>query len=225
MVPAKHTHNKSRIMTLVFTVLMLWLGLVLVLGARGAYARAPGSLPLPILFGVIVPIGAFLLMFVSWPAFRGLILSLDLNLVTAIQAWRFGGLGFLALYAYGVLPGMFAWPAGLGDLAIGASAVWVVRALNHRPEFAACRSFAIWNVLGILDLDVAVGIGAAASSLALGVYGEITTLPMTQMPLVLVPGFLVPLFVMLHLTALFQARWLSLFGSSDERALQGAEAA
>jgi hypothetical protein len=30
---------------------------------------------------------------------------------------------------------------------------------------------------------------------------------MARMPLVLVPAFLVPLFLMLHLTALFQVRW------------------
>ena len=48
-------------------------------------------------------------------AFRAFVLGLDLRLATAIQAWRFAGLGFIALYTYGVLPGMSAWPAGLGD--------------------------------------------------------------------------------------------------------------
>jgi hypothetical protein len=196
----------------VIAILALWLAVVIALGVNGAYVRAPGSLPLPILIGVIVPIIAFLTMYRVWPAFRRFILSLDLVPVTALQAWRFGGLGFLALYVYGILPGQFAWPAGLGDMAIGASAVWVVWALSRRPQFAASRSFAIWNLLGIFDLVVAVGTGATASGMALGVYGEITTGPMAQMPLVLVPGFLVPCFVMLHLTALFQARGLVLSG-------------
>ncbi len=43
------------------------------------------------------------------PAF---VLSADLRLLTAIQAWRAGGPGFLALYAHGLLPGLFAVPAG-----------------------------------------------------------------------------------------------------------------
>ncbi|MEX5283712.1 hypothetical protein [Nitrospira tepida] len=169
-------------------------------------------MPLPILLGVTFPIMVFLTLYSVWPTFRWFILSLDLVPVTAIQAWRFGGLGFLALYAYGILPGHFAWPAGLGDMAIGASAVWVAWALSRRPQFASSRSFAIWNLLGIVDLVVAVGVGAASSGLGLGEYGEITTGPMARMPLVLVPGFLVPCFIMLHLTALIQAQRLIMSG-------------
>jgi len=41
----------------------------------------------------------------------------DLRFITATQAWRFGGFAFLVLDTYRVLP---AWPAGLGDMAIGA---------------------------------------------------------------------------------------------------------
>ena len=140
------------------------------------------------------------------PAFRAYVLSLDLSLTTAIQAWRAGGLGFLALYAHGVLPGSFAWPAGLGDIAIGVTAPWVAHALVRRPGFAISRVFVVWNLLGILDLVVAVSVGGLSSALASGAAGEVTTGPMAQLPLVLIPAYLVPLFVMLHLAALFQAR-------------------
>src|SRR5204863_202344 len=66
--------------------------------------------------------------------------------------------------------------------------------------------FVAWNLLGILDLVVAVSAGALSSALASGVAGEVTTAPMAQLPLVLIPAYLVPLFIMLHLAALFQAR-------------------
>ena len=125
---------------------------------------------------------------------------------TAIQAWRAGGLGFLALYAHGVLPGAFAWPAGLGDIAIGVTAPWVALALIRRPGFTISRLFVVWNLLGILDLVVAVTVGGLSSALASGAPGEVTTGPMAHLPLVLIPAYLVPLFVMLHLVALFQAR-------------------
>ena len=146
-------------------------------------------------------------------AFHAFILAFDLRLATAIQAWRFAGLGFIALYVYGVLPGVFAWPAGLGDIAIGVTAPWVVIALIHRSGFASSRVFAVWNLLGILDLVAAVSSGTLSSALASGVAGEITTGPMAQMPLVLIPAYFVPLFVMLHVTALLQARKLA---SSNE---------
>jgi hypothetical protein len=63
-----------------------------------------------------------------------------------------------------------------------------------------------WNLSGILDLTVAVTIGALIPLLAPNFYGTVSTAPMAQLPLVLIPTYLVPTFLMLHLTALFQAR-------------------
>ena len=76
-----------------------------------------------------------------WRPFRDFVLAADLRLMTGIQAGRFAGLGFLALYANGVLPGSFALPAGLGDMAIGVTAPWVLLALIRRPGFAAGKTF------------------------------------------------------------------------------------
>jgi hypothetical protein len=106
--------------------------------------------------------------------------------MVAVQAWRFAGLGFLALNTHGVLPGLFTWPAGLGDIAIAATAPWMMVALLRQPRFAASKAFAAWNVIGILDLVVAVGTGALGSALATGVAGEVTTGPMAQLPLALI---------------------------------------
>jgi hypothetical protein len=114
------------------------------------------------------------------------------------------GIGFLALYAQGQLPGLFAWPAGLGDIAIGITAPWIVLALIRQPEFAVGRLFVVWNLLGILDLVIAVGTGALSSGLAPGIAGELTTTPMALLPLVLIPAYFVPIFIMLHLSSLFR---------------------
>jgi len=178
------------------------------LGAKGAYVRPPGAPPLPILVGVVIPILAFLAAFRASTAFRTVVLEADLRLVTAIQAWRFAGLGFLDLYALGVLPGLFAWPAGVGDVAIGLTAPWLVLTLARRPGFATSNTFAAWNAAGMLDLVVALGTAALSTVLTGNGVGEITMGPMTQLPLVLVPGFLVPLFAILHLTAFLQRRHL-----------------
>jgi hypothetical protein len=130
----------------------------------------------------------------------------DLRLLTATQAWRAGGLGFLALYAHGILPGQFAWPAGLGDIAIGVTAPWVVMALMRNPGFVRSRAFAVWNWLGILDLVTAVTSGALSSGFIPGLRSEVTTAAMAELPMVLIPAYLVPLFIMFHATALLQAR-------------------
>jgi hypothetical protein len=186
-------------------VLAAWLAVVLFLGAQEFFVRPPGEPPVTLLIGFAVPIIFFLVALRGSRSFRDFVLAVDLRLVTAVQAWRFGGLAFLAFYVHGILPGLFAWPAGLGDMAIGATAPWIMLSLIHRPEFVSSRTFRIWNVLGILDLVTAVGVGGLSSLLATGVPGEVTTAPMAMLPLVLIPVYLVPIFVILHVTALYQA--------------------
>jgi len=188
--------------------LTAWLLLVLSLGAAGAFVGPPGTPPLPIAIGVAAP----LVLFFAWlrfsRSFREFVLSLDLRLIAGMQAWRWAGFGFLALYAHKVLPAAFALPAGLGDMAIGVTAPWIILALVRQPGFAARRAFIRWNLLGILDLLVAVSIGAVSALFATGAAGEISTAPMATLPLLLIPAFLVPLFLMLHITALMQSREL-----------------
>ena len=78
--------------------------------------------------------------------------------------------------------------------------------LLRQPDFAASKTFVAWNVLGILDLVVAVGTGAFGPLLFGDGVGAVTTAPMAHLPLVLIPAYFVPVFIILHLTALFQAR-------------------
>jgi hypothetical protein len=208
----KTMSNDSTAPSGVAVVLAIWFGLIVVLGASGTFVRAPGALPFPVLIGATAPVIVFLSMFGASPMFRNFVLSLELPLVAAIQAWRFAGFGFVALYAYDVLPGLFAWPAGLGDIAVGLTAPWMALALARKPSFASSRSFIFWNLFGILDLVVAVGTGALSSVLAL----DVTTAPMAQLPLVLIPAYFVPIFVMVHLATLFQARRLATSEDRDQ---------
>jgi len=147
--------NHSSVKFVVTVALALWFGIVFLLGAQGAFVQPPNSPPLPIFFGLAIPLAVFFTAYFSWSAFRAFILGTDLRLAAAIQAWRWAGSGFLLLYAQGVLPGLFAFPAGLGDMAIGVTAPWIVLGLVRHPSFAASRRYVVWNIMGILDLVVA----------------------------------------------------------------------
>jgi len=61
-----------------------------------------------------------------------------------------------SLYAHGILPGLFAFPAGLGDMAVGFVAPWIVLGLIRHPFFATSRRHVLWNIMGIVDLVVSV---------------------------------------------------------------------
>jgi hypothetical protein len=206
--------NHSSVRRVVAVALALWLGLIFLLGAQGAFAQPPDSPPLPIFFGFAIPLAVFFAAYFGWSAFRAFVLGADLRLVAAIQAWRWAGLGFLSLYAHGVLPGLFAFPAGLGDMAIGVSAPWIVLGLIRHPSFATSRRYVMWNIMGIIDLVVAVSMGTICSGFLHGLTGNVTTSPMSQLPEVLIPAYFVPLFIMLHFTALSQARRLARSGKS-----------
>lgn len=187
----------------VFLVLAIWFVLVMALGAQGAFFGRPGAPPIGMAIGFTAPLLLFFALLRLSSAFRSFVLSLDLRLTAGMQAWRFAGLGFLFLYAYKVLPGLFALPAGLGDMAVGLAAPWMMLGLARNPRYAASPAFVRWNWLGILDLVVALGLGA---SMAMAAPGTISTAPMATLPLLLVPVFLVPVFLMLHTAALMQGR-------------------
>ena len=60
-----------------------------------------------------------------------------------------------------------------------------------------------WNVLGSLDLVLAVSLGVLASATPVGLLaGDVTTRLMGQFPLSLIPTFFVPLLLIFHLIAL-----------------------
>lgn len=206
--------RRPSVRSIVSVALALWFGLVFLLGAEGAFIGRAGSPPLPIFFGFAIPLVVFFVAYFRWDAFRAMVLGADLRLVAAIQGWRWAGLGFLSLYAHGVLPGLFAFPAGLGDVAIGVSAPWIVLGLIRHPAFVTSRRFVTWNILGIVDLVLAVSLGTICSGFITGITGNVTTGAMAQLPLVLIPAYFVPLFIILHVTALAQARRLSRSGKS-----------
>ncbi len=120
------------------------------------------------------------------------------------QTFRIVGGVFLIVLGLGELPAVFAVPAGVGDIAVGVAAPFVAWRLARDGN----RTGAVWfNVLGIVDLVVAVGIGflAAPGPITL-LHLTPTTEAVTLLPLVLIPTTAVPLAVALHLVSLRRLR-------------------
>ena len=159
----------------------------------------------------IFALGSFaaaLLGFGLSPALRRAVEAASLPAVIGVQFYRALGVLFIILLAQGQLPAHFAAPAGWGDIFVGLTAPLVALALIRRT--AGARALAVaWNLFGLLDLVVAVGMGTGVlapylmpelgsrvpSAAAMGVF-----------PLILVPTFAVPLSVILHVTALARLR-------------------
>ena len=186
-------------------LLVAWLVTLLILGAKGAFLGAQGAPPIALLVAFVTPIAAFVIALRTSTAFRAFVLNIDPRMLAAMQAWRIGGFAFIALFAHSILPGYFAWPAGLGDMAIGLAAPRMLAGLMRSPGFASSRTFVAWNLLGLLDLFVAVSLGAVGAMIVSNA-GAITTAPMAELPLLLIPAYFVPIFIMMHFASLMQAR-------------------
>jgi hypothetical protein len=91
---------------------------------------------------------------------------------------------------YKVLPGLFTLPAGSGDIRVGATAIPVAITMT-KPDHR--KGFMRWQVLGILDLVMAVTLATMARLHGMDMGA------MTVLPLSLVPSFIVPLLMMLHI--------------------------
>ena len=182
-------------------LLIAGLATAFLVGTSGVLAnRGGGPLP-PIALTAVAPVLLFAAAYLLSPGVRNFVLGLDLRLLTAFQLWRVVGFVFLALYAFGALPGVFAWPAGLGDVAVGIAAAFALRRLAGDADFALSRRYLWFPWAGLLDFAVAVAAAALAP-------GGITSAPMDVWPLNIFPSFLVPLFIILHLMALLKVRHL-----------------
>ncbi|MCU1701608.1 MAG: hypothetical protein JWR34_7671 [Mycobacterium sp.] len=124
--------------------------------------------------------------------------------LTLPQFFRPVGVTFLVAMALGYLPAVFAIPAGIGDIAIGVDAVFIARNLRRG---IVDRSTVWFNVLGLLDLVVALAIGVmAAPGLARLLIVSPSTQAISLLPLVLIPTTIVPLAVALHVLSLRKLR-------------------
>jgi hypothetical protein len=177
-----------------------WFVLIVAASALHLIENAPSKPPLPLGIAAITPIVVFLVWFAASPPFRQFTLSLSPRVLTLVQSWRIAGFVFLVLSTYGILPRLFAWPAGWGDIAIGATAPLVALKLAN-PGYRL--SFIAWQLLGMADLLTAVTLGTLAS--VLDPHG-IPTSAMTVLPMSLIPTFAVPLFFILHIISIAQAK-------------------
>jgi hypothetical protein len=187
-------------------LLAVWFLIALAAGAAGVFQSEPSRPPLPLLAAVAGPPLLFAVLYRGSDLFRNAVLRIDLRLLTAVQSWRVIGGMFLALYAFDLLPGLFAWPAGIGDLAVGLAAPFVVLAMvRGAPTWR--RQVAWLNIAGLLDFIGAVGTGILTSNTSLGLLADgAPRASMGTLPLSLVPTFAVPLWIIFHAVSLLQLR-------------------
>jgi len=178
-------------------VLAAWFFLAVWLGVTGKLLTT-GGLPIGIGAAIVLPLVAFAVDGrLGHPLFGGL-MRLDLAALIGAQVFRVVGVLFLVAWSAGVLPGGFALPAGIGDVAVGLTAPFVATVVARRRSRSMMLAW-LWAILGTTDLIAAVTLGVLHGGPPLGLFsGPITTSAVAHYPLSLIPTFGVPLALLFH---------------------------
>ena len=166
-----------------------------------------GASPLPLLPSAIflpVIIGAPLLLLSK--RVGQLLDAMPTTWLVALQLYRVFGSQWLAYWLLGLLPSLWALPAGTGDVLTGLFAVPAAIALATGT--AEGRKAAIlWNIFGVADLAVAITLGMIISP---GPFQLVVqngpSIGLDGYPNVLTPAFVVPGSILLHALSLRQLR-------------------
>jgi hypothetical protein len=195
------SERESRIAVVSGVVLAAWAIVTTMLARRGFFRPPPDltSLP-PVGITLILVLLVLAVCLLISPSLRRLLTN-QRNLIL-LNLWRLVGIVFLMLMANRQMPALWALPAGIGDVIVGATAPWIAR---HVGTSQGRRRAIIFNLFGMADLVVAVGLGTMTSPGPAQVFHTTPTSELaTRFPLALVPTFLVPLAFILHVISLWQ---------------------
>jgi hypothetical protein len=183
-----------------------WGAVAFVLAHEGAFATTSDTTVPVIAFAIVLPIVAGVAL-LRVAAVRRAIDRIPLQWLVGVQFYRVLGGVFLVGYAQDELPAEFALPAGIGDIAVGITAVavaWLVAA--HGAERMRTTVLG-WCAFGIGDLVVAVGTGfLSAPSIMQQLALDNPNSAITRYPFVLIPTFLVPMSILLHVYVIQRLR-------------------
>ncbi len=206
--------EKGRVFWIGATLLIGWFFAALLASWLGLYQGASARIP-TIELGLLLPIIAGVLFYRWSGVFQRVVAATPQSLLVGVQIYRVEGVVFLILLAAGSLPAVFAVPAGSGDLAVGLLAPVIAWSFT-RGMAGSTWLVRLWNLLGLVDLVVAVTTGFLSSPSPIQAFAfDNPNKLITAFPLVMIPVFLVPLAVLLHLASLAT---LSSHAMASERA-------
>jgi hypothetical protein len=195
--------QRMRTWTAIAIPLALWLGATWAIAAMGLLL--PGVIRIPLLPLLIVVPTAIAIAVLGYSVHIGKLLDVTpVAWLIGIQAYRVvGAMFFLGLMA-GSMPGVFAWPAGVGDVITGLLALPVAAAISGGRS-GSVRAAVLWNVFGLADLVLAVLLGALTSPGPLQhLTFEHPNLGIAAYPYAIIPAFIVPGSFVLHVLSLRQ---------------------
>lgn len=184
--------------TILITVAMIWclLAFGIVKYRIDSFVLGPDFPARPLLYLFLASVVAYKAR--HWILGHGV----SQHLLIGLQLIRPIGMVFVLEHTQGNLPGIFAYPAGLGDLLTGILAAIVLY------RFWGTKIPPFWVLLvagvGLLDFVSAFFFGFTSSETPVQLFSFENPNQVTEYPLGLIPLFLVPYAVIAHILSLTQ---------------------
>jgi hypothetical protein len=197
------TAARTRIWLTIALVFTAWLGLAWWLAVAGVFQGQRSGVP-------ALPIAIFLPVLIGLPVLLrskrigALLDAMPTPWLVGLQIYRvFGGI-FLVAWGRGSISSAFALPAGTGDVLVGLLALPVAHLL-YTGAAAARRTAIAWNVLGLVDFTIAIGMGILTTPGPLQlIVPDVANTQLGMFPMVMIPTFAVPSSILLHALSLRQ---------------------
>ena len=163
-------------------VMMVWLVALMLLAANDVFSSDTSRVPVALLTTLTA---GYLLLFSG--TFREIVSGIPQQWLIGIQSFRILGGVFLVRYFQGQLSGVFAIPAGVGDVLTGLLVPLVAYWWVADKPYARTAAIA-WNLFGMADMVNAVVLGALTGGGGGGIV----------FPIVLIPIYAVPRALLVH---------------------------
>lgn len=192
---ARHSYQKTAILG---SITMLWclLAFAVVKYRIDDYVLGPDFPARPLLYLILASLIAYKAR--HWILGQGV----SQHLLIGLQLIRPIGMVFVLEHSQGNLPGVFAYPAGLGDLFTGLLAAYVL--IRFRDTSIPPFWVLLVAVVGLADFASAFFFGFTSSDTPVQLFSFDNPNRVTEYPLGLIPLFLVPYAVIAHILSLTQ---------------------
>jgi len=183
----------------------LWMALMWSAAINGAFRPGASPIPVPLVpLAIVVPVLVGLPILLRSRRIGEVLDAIPPTWLVGLQVFRVFGSIFLVNWVLNLAPGLFALPAGVGDVLTGLFAL--PAAMSLASGGADGRKAAIaWNIFGLLDFTVAIAIGLITSPGPLQlIVPSIPNPAIAFYPTVLIPAFTVPSSILLHALSLRQ---------------------
>jgi len=191
---AKETHQPF-VFASVFAFYVLYLFYIGFASFMGWFNKA--YFPPKVILYTTIPY-ALLLFFVvaNIEGFKKIFQIVSLQSLVKLHIFRMIGVFFILFAFYNVLPKTFALIAGIGDIVIAITSIYVAKAIETHKKFAKTLTIA-WNIFGAIDiLFTAIAANVLTKfSIDTGVMGVDT---LAKFPFCIIPAFAPPTILFLH---------------------------